>query len=226
MVRSNKYIVPVIAVLIGLLIGLGAGQLRINKERKIAQDKLKEAGRKIAYIQKKTADEKAEATIATEQKCRSDLDLFQNEKKTLEGQLEKLSQKTRFQEAKVKEAEETAAGTKKELQEAGKKYAQLAAQSAQNKKDMEHELKKITNEKSALQNELKKTMSNLGHCEKNNAELCIIAQEVVKKYRNKGIGTVILEKEPLTQIKKVDLERLTQKYLGDIEQQKIRKRSN
>jgi hypothetical protein len=46
----------------------------------------------------------------------------------------------------------------------------------------------------------------------------------VKAYKNKGIGAAILEKEPLTQIKKVELEQLTQKYKEEIEKLRITKK--
>jgi hypothetical protein len=63
----------------------------------------------------------------------------------------------------------------------------------------------------------------LSSCEESNASLCIIGEELVKAYKNKGITTAILEKEPLTQIKKVELEQLAQKYKENIEQLKIKK---
>lgn len=220
----KKYIVPAAAVVIGLIIGLGLGQLQIKKEQRVFQEKIKEANKKIAFIQRKMVEEKAEATAATEQKCRSDLDLLQKEKDVQAGQLGKLKDQTHSLEAKIdsmtKEAEAVSVRTKKELQEAGQKYAQAA----RHNKDLEDGLKKVTGEKGALQAELKKTTRNLDRCETNNANLCIIAEELVKAYRNKGIGASILEKEPLTQIRKVELEQLTQKYREDIEQQKIRKK--
>ena len=46
----------------------------------------------------------------------------------------------------------------------------------------------------------------------------------MKAYKNKGVKDAILEKEPLTQIKKVELEQLAQKYKEEIEQQKIKKK--
>ena len=119
---------------------------------------------------------------------------------------------------KTKEADELTAKNKKELQDAGKKYDQAIQQN----KDSEHNLKKVNGEKDKLQAQLKKTAKALKSCKENNAALCVIGEELVKAYKNKGITTAILEKEPLTQIKKVELEQLTQKYKENIEQLKIK----
>jgi len=222
--QLQKIIIPIVAIVIGLMIGLGIGQLQMKKEQKISQDRMKEASKKIAFIQKKMEEEKTEATASVEQKCQSDLDKLQNEKKALSGQLVKLKEQARNLEAKIeakiKEADELTAKNKNELQDAGKKYDQVA----QHNKDLERDLKKVKGEKDALQAQLKKTIQNLKSCEASNANLCIIGEELVKAYKNKGVKDAILEKEPLTQIKKVELEQLAQKYKEEIEQQKIKKK--
>jgi chromosome segregation ATPase len=223
MAQLQKFIIPVVAVIIGLIIGLGIGQYQLKKEQKISQDRMKEASKKISFIQKKMADEKTEATTSIEQKCQGDLDKMQNEKKALGGQLVKLKEQARNLEAKIeakiKEADELTARNKKELQEAGKKYDQAA----QRTKELERDLKKVNGEKDALKAQLKKTTQKLSSCEESNANLCIIGEELVKAYKNKGVKDALLEKEPLTQIKKVELEQLAQKYKENIEQLKIKK---
>ena len=222
--QLQKIIIPIVAIVIGLMIGLGIGQLQMKKEQKISQDRMKEASKKIAFIQKKMEEEKTEATASVEQKCQSDLDKLLNEKKALGEQLVKLKEQFRNLEAnlevKFKEANELIAKNKKELQDEGKKYDQAAKQN----KDLERDLKKVKGEKDALVAQLKKTKQNVSSCEENNANLCIIGEELVKAYRNKGVKDALLEKEPLTQIKKVELEQLAQKYREEIEQQKIKKK--
>ena len=229
----SKIMFPIVALMVGLIIGLGIGRLQVQKEQKVSQDKMKEANKKIAYIQKKMADEKNEATVSVEQKCQSDLDRLQSEKKALEVQLGKareqarsleakmegeMKEQARNLEAKLKQAEEVSAKTRKELQEEKQKYAQAS----QHGKDLEREQEKMMTEKKALQAELEKTTRNLGRCEVNNAKLCIIAEEVVNAYRNKGVGAAILQKEPLTEIKKVELEQLAEKYRQEIDRQRIK----
>lgn len=220
--QLKKVIIPIVAIVIGLSIGLGVGHLQLKKEQKILQDKIKESGKKMAFIQKKMGEEKDEATASLGQKCQSDTDKMQNEKKALSAQLTKLKEQKKELDARIetknKETEDLIAKNKKDLQEAGKKYDQAIQQN----KDLERNLKKVNGEKDNLQAQLKKTTKALKSCKENNAALCIIGEELVKAYKNKGITTAILEKEPLTQIKKVELEQLTQKYKENIEQLKIK----
>ena len=218
--QLKKIMIPVVAAVVGLIIGLGVGQFQIKKEQKVFQNKIKEANKKMTFLQKKMTEEKTEATTSIERKYQTDLDKLQEEKKALGGQMGKFKEQARNLEAKIKETDEASAKTKKELQELGQKYTQAT----QHNKDLERDLKKMAGEKGALQAELKKTTQNLGTCAANNAKLCVIAEDLVKAYRNKGIGTALLEKEPLTQIKKVEMEQLTQKYREEIDQQKIKKK--
>ncbi|MBI5237020.1 MAG: hypothetical protein HY887_01165 [Deltaproteobacteria bacterium] len=221
-----KIIISIVALTIGLIIGFGVSHVQIKKEEKVFQDKIKEANKKIAFIQKKMADEKTEATASMEQKYQGDLDKLdklRNEKKTLGGHLEKLKEQLQKLEMKVKESDEASARTKKESDETSARTKKEIQEMERNNKDLDHKLKKIAGEKQTVQAELKKTTQDLDHSESNNAKLCIIAEELVKKYRNKGLGTILMEKEPLTQIKKVELEQLTRKYHEEIEQLKIKK---
>ena len=214
---QKKHIISAAALAIGLIIGLGVGHIQINKEQKICQERIREANKKVAYFQKKMAEDKTEAMSSleqNEQKCRSDLDKLQltlrNERKTLTGQLGAVREQVQKLEMQAKASEEASTKIKKELRE-----------TAQSNKELETGLKKTTGEKQALQSELKKKTQDLAHCASNNAALCIIADELLTKYRNKGIGAAILEREPIVQVKKVELEQLTQKYREEIEQQKI-----
>jgi len=220
MSQLKKILIPAAAVVVGLVIGLGIGQFQLKKEQKIFQDKIKEASRRMTYLQKKMADEKNETTAAMEGRHQAELKKIQDEKNVLGGQLGKLKEQAGGLEKKIKEADEVIARTRKELQDVHQKYAQAT----QCGKDLERDLKKARGEKEALQGELKAATRSLNQCQKHNANLCIIAEDLVKAYRNKGVGAAILEKDPLLQIKKVDLEHLTQKYREEIEQQKIKKK--
>lgn len=220
MPQMQKIIPFAVALAIGLLMGLGVGQMQVKKEQKIGQDKLKERDRKIAFIQQKMSDEKTEATSSLEQKYRDDVNKLQialNAAKknagAVNGQVAALNEQVRKLEQRITLADEAAAKTKQELHEAQR-----------NAKDLDRELKKTAGEKQTLQADLKKTTRELGTCSSNNAELSLIAEELVKKYKDKGLGAVLLEKEPLTQVRKVELEQLSSQYQEEIEQKKITKK--
>jgi hypothetical protein len=217
---QKKHMIPAAALAIGLIIGLGVGYVQIKKEQNICQDKLKEANKKVAFFQKKMSEDKTEAMAAleqNEQKCRSEFDKLQltlhNERKALAGQLGALKEQAQKLEMQAKASEEASTKVKKELREM-----------EQSNKELEQGLKKTAGEKQSLQTDLKKSTKDLAHCASDNAELSIIADELLTKYRNKGVGAALLEKEPLIQVKKVELEQLTQKYREEIEQQRLNKK--
>jgi DNA repair exonuclease SbcCD ATPase subunit len=58
-------------------------------------------------------------------------------------------------------------------------------------------------------------------CERNNAELVGIANEVLERYRNKGIWAAVRDNEPLLGIHRVKLETLAQQYHAQIVDRKI-----
>ena len=221
MIKLNeiqKIAVPFVALAIGLIIGLGVCHFQIQKEQKISQGKIAEANKKVAFMQKKMAEEKNETVASMEQQYKSDLEKLQKEKDALAGQTGKMKAQAQTLEAKISEADKEAVRMKKELQERESKVAQVV----QHNKDLDGSLKKVTGEKQTLQAEWQKTTKNLSQCTTNNARLAILSEEILKNYRNKGLGTILLENEPLTQLKKVELEKLTQQYREQIEQQKIK----
>jgi ABC-type transporter Mla subunit MlaD len=213
--QRNK--IPLVALAIGLLIGSGMGYMKLSKERSIFQDKMKDANKKIAYIQKKAAEEKNETTASLEQRYQGELEKLQkalsHEKKAKDEQVAKLTEQAQKLEKQAKDTEEALSKTRKELQETAKAN-----------KELDHNLKKTTTERQSLQADLKKTTRDLGQCIANNADLIIISEELVSKYKDKGLGAVILAKEPITQVKKVELEQLAQQYRDEIEQRKLKKK--
>ena len=226
-----KIVIPLVALSVGLIVGLGLGNSKIKKEQKFYQDKIKEANRRIAFLQEKMTEEKSGA-VSVEQQCQGELDKLdklQNEKKALGEQLARLKEQLQPLEMKAKDSDEASAKAKKlemkvkELDEASAKTKKELQEMERSSKDLDREVKKVTGEKQALQAELKKKDQDFGQCVTNNAELCIIADELLKKYQNKGIGAVILQKEPLTQIEKVELEKIVQQYQEEIGQRKIKK---
>ncbi len=219
--QIQKIIVPAVALAIGLIIGLGICYFQVQKEQKIFQGKIAEANKKIAFIQKKMAEEKNQTVASMEQQYQSDLDKLQKEKIALGGQVGKFKATVEKLDKKIAEADKEDARLKKEFQEKESKYSQAV----QNNKELDSSLKKVTGEKQTLQVQQQQTTKDLGQCTSNNAKLIIISDELLTKYRKKGLGTMLLQNEPLTQIKKVELEKLTDQYQDEIDQQKIKKNS-
>ncbi len=64
---------------------------------------------------------------------------------------------------------------------------------------------------------------DLDTCRNHNAKLCIIADEMLKKQQSRSAVGTLIQNEPLTQIGRVELEKLTQEYQDKIEQEKLKK---
>ncbi len=228
--KLPRILIAIAAVIVGLVVGLVLGNVRIKKEQRVFQDKIVEAKRKIAFLEKRMEEEKGLAAASVEQGSQDELNnvtKLADDNKALSERVRKLSGQIQALETKAKASEELAARSGKELltMERGKKDLEQELQkTAEAKQSLEADLKKNKAEKQALAAEFRKTSQSLGRCESHNAALCLIAEELVDKYRKKGVGTILMQKEPLTQIGKVELEHLVQKYREEIEQQKINKK--
>ncbi|OGP13036.1 MAG: hypothetical protein A2052_04030 [Deltaproteobacteria bacterium GWA2_54_12] len=221
--RFKKFIVPVVALAVGLAIGLGVGNANVKKEQKAFEVKLKDANRKMASVKRKMSEEKSETAALMEQQCQAELEKLEGEKMAAHGQLLKARELAKTLGVKVKEAEETTARGKKESDEALARARKALQELEAASNELDNKLKKTSSEKQYLHAELAKTVKNLDKSVADNARLCVIAEELVKKYNDKGFGTVIMEKEPLTKFKRVELEQFVKKYREEIDSLKIKK---
>ena len=216
--KSLQLKIPVLALTAGLIIGFGASHIGSQKKEEVLQTKIKEASRQIALLQKRMMEEKTAATDSIEEKYRADLLMLRDENKSLEGQLRKSKERLQMLETKTRESDEAYAKARKESDEAIDRNKKKIQEMERNISRLDNELKKVTAEKQALQAELKETARDLERSEANNVRLCVIAEELVRKYREKGLGAILIEKEPLTKIGKVELEQLIDEYREKINQ--------
>ncbi|MBQ0719279.1 MAG: hypothetical protein KBT88_12985 [Gammaproteobacteria bacterium] len=79
------------------------------------------------------------------------------------------------------------------------------------------ENKKIENQRLALVDNITQLNSQLNHQLENNRRLVAISNELVSRYKGKGVFAVLKNQEPLTQLSKVAMENLVQEYQFEIE---------
>ena len=70
--------------------------------------------------------------------------------------------------------------------------------------------------------ELKSLVQNYDKCADNNIRLYHIGDELIKRYRDKGFTGTLLQNEPFTQVKKVELEKLVENYKERIDREKLK----
>jgi chromosome segregation ATPase len=214
--------------------GLGYGYFKLDKERRAFQNHIDNLEKKAILLQKKYAEKKAAETHLIRTKLylegqkrtlEGDLEKIEKERKSLLGEQEKLRERISGLENRasnsdnrVKEFSGVIAKLKEEYEDLEKKHRKAIM-------NRENRIAEITDEKEKMESELRNTLDavhrQVDRCESHNARLCVIASELVEKYKNKGVMTSILQEEPFTQIEKVEMENLLQEYRDKIETQRL-----
>ncbi len=224
MMRSLLRVALVVAALVvGILAGFGYEHYQLEKQSKIYQDKLNESNKKFAIMQKKYTDERT-LDFSLERQKKSALEetaKIRKDNEALAETVEKVKADVLAAEEQNKGAAEKLSLFRSELDAAGKKLNEAALAVS----ERETEIKRLSAEQQALQANLKKNQEGLERCEGNNARLCIIACDILEKYENKGVLTAIAQNEPLTQLKKVELEKYIQQYSQLIDQERVKKQN-
>lgn len=142
---------------------------------------------------------------------------LQQEKQTLADQLEALNKEN----AALKAA---TAKTEKELNASRKTSANTAqalqaAQLAQATKEQEltEALQNKQRETDTLTADLTRHREQLGVCVANNKKLYEVGRELLQRYQDKGVMDALLQREPITQLKRVQMETLAEDVSGKLE---------
>jgi chromosome segregation ATPase len=216
--------------------GLGYGYFKLHKERRAFEADMDYLERKTALLQKKYAEKKAAETHLLRTKLylegqkralQSEVNKMEEEKESLLEEQKKLKKRITGLEDKASSSGDRAkalsaviAKLKKEQEEIKKKHRKAIA-------EREERIAEVKAEKEKMESELRNTLDTvhreLDRCESHNARLYVIAEELVERYKNKGVMTSILQEEPFTQIEKVEMENLLQEYRDEIERQKLAK---
>ncbi len=78
-------------------------------------------------------------------------------------------------------------------------------------------LKKTEQEKASLADDLAGKDAIIAEHAKNNARLYQINMELLEEYKNKGVMDAMMQKEPLTQLKRVEIEAIGEKYRNEMD---------
>ena len=229
----KKILAGVLGLVVGLSLGLIYGHMQLAGEEKAHQTKLKEMSQRVSQAQRKFAEERNLQTSLEDEKqaVQSQLDALQKEKdrailenKQLKGKvdlLDAVNARAASLDKKVASLETRASSLDEKNTQLSDRLAKVEGertgldqrqkQTFQTLQEREKELKQLTVD----------SQRKYDQCADHNARLYVIAQELIRKYESKGVVGSLLEKEPITQIKKVELEKLKQDYKDKIDQQKL-----
>jgi chromosome segregation ATPase len=223
---GTLYLVVLIAI---LAISILYGNYRIEKQRVRMQGEIDKAMQKAEMVQRRYVEQKA----VSESLQRMQISL-EGKKSALQAELSKTKEALTKLEgdftntgniyAKCIEDFKRLSDEKKGLEVKLKEEVSLLAKTKKEQDEFVARLKSESEERiSELDSSLKSFQSRLENCIKKNARLCIIADELLKRYEDKGVISAIMSKEPVTQMERVELEKLVQEYREEINKQKEKK---
>ena len=137
-------------------------------------------------------------------------DTLQTENLKLKGELEALNRKL----DDVKKSSEAALGKSRGS------YASLN----ENFQETKQNLLKVETEKNQLQETIGEQAQLIVSCEDKNARMVLINRELLAHYEKKGPLDAMLQREPLTQLKRVEIENIAQEYQEKIDQLEFKKK--
>lgn len=229
--------VKVVCILLLLSVGtgfvLGYNHIKLIKERTSLQQEVKGLNKKVVLLQRKYAEKKAlteqhlrEKSALAGQKRALEVEIERlgkenksmfDENKALNALKKKLKNETLSLKAKIEKLSENYSKVKTELADLELRYGRVVM-------GFDQDLKRMAAEKKTLESEVRKERHKFNRCETKNAKLCLIANELIEKYQNKGIVGTLIQKEPFTQLKKVEIEKFMQEYKEKIEEQELERK--
>lgn len=218
---------PILLILLGLTIGTGAMYLKLRSERSAYEAQIADRDNRFSLLKGKYMEEKARATgllrvkTTLEGKMRAlqgDISRLEEEKDALVAKCEAvkatMKQNTGALQAELDE-------TQRRLAESRKKHDALRQKYEETVTELSARVSELTRASDRLDADLKSTAYQLRRCESHNAKLADIGTELLGRYAEKGVFDTVLEKEPFTGIKKVEVEQLIQEYQEKIDDQKL-----
>jgi chromosome segregation ATPase len=229
--RRSKIIVRVsVFALIGICGFLGYQDYQLHTAKKSLESQIVQLNRKMSALKRKYAEEKARvaavqrAKLAVEaQKREAELKLatlkkenqeLLNSQNNIEEQLQK---RTKRYETKIARLTEHLSEIKSQLKEMKTRLKTASKTIA--KRDAE--VDRMSEEIQSLEADIETKRREIERVRGHNKNLVTIAEEILLRYEQKGTGQIILHKEPLTQLKKVEFEHLRQEYLDKIDKEAL-----
>ncbi|MGD0231891.1 MAG: hypothetical protein ABSC19_16310 [Syntrophorhabdales bacterium] len=223
----KRYLLLVPAVLLGLALGLGYGHVQTQNLKKADQARIKEINQRLTQSQRRYAQGMAERSSLEDgmQAIQAETEKVRQEKERLLAENKGLTTRAALLASSIASLEKKNALSEAKSASLESKNGQLTGSMAKTEADhhaLEQKERHTFQTLQEREKELKALNRKYDQCAEHNARLYVIGDELIKRYQNKGVVTTLLEKEPVTQIKRVELEKLARDYKEKIDQQKIK----
>lgn len=198
-----------------LVLGGAYGLFSLYSQRNALNREVAELNNMVVQLKNKYAEQKSMAEAMLRAKQAADSGSREAERLKLEN--EKLQEEKQRGEQALARQEGQMTELKDRFAQQRSAFDKLKEESNQSILEKKQKITELTSERDALKASLNQETGQHARCKKNNAELAALSTEVVKKYKNKGVLGSIVKGEPLTQLKKVEHEKLCQEYLDTID---------
>lgn len=186
----------------------GASDERLNRQRELllsVQQQLQEASEQVSTLE----EEKKKLTLDLEQATKT--------AKNATAKAMRLTKKLKEEQATRKQTENELIGTKQKLAETAAQLAETAKSLAQTSNNLEQ----MGTEKKKLETIKANNEREIAICQDKNAKLYGYGRELMTKYENKSCADSLIQTEPFTGLKKVEIENLLENYRDKLDDQRI-----
>lgn len=219
MLRIIVRVLVIVALIgAGLAAGLGYGHLLLGRQQRVYEKEIHAMNWRVQMLLKRSSQERVARYRAEDQN------------RALLAQLDKLKKDGGDQAEKIKKLEADAQASAEKLKDMTDQAAQMkAARDAVSARlaaalktgeNLQSRVGLLAKCQKTLETSLAKVNKDLDACTNDNAGLCNIAHQILNKEQSGNTLDRILQNEPLTQLGKVRLEKLTQKYKDKIDKNK------
>jgi chromosome segregation ATPase len=218
---------------LGLTAGGGYGHLQLEKTRTALEGEIQDLEQRGDALKRKYSEQKALVGQFMRTKARlegqnrtlqKELEEIKAEKQSAQGTSSALRAEIEKKERTIASLNENITKFEQNLEEAQRKRKLEAATHQEALKQKEQERAELEREKEEIQAALERSRRENDWCRDRNAQLCMIANELVERYKNKGVGDALAQKEPFTQVKQVEFEKLVQEYQDRIDELRLKSR--
>jgi len=220
--QTNKKTILVSCAFALLLTGLGAlGFLHrsLIKERNGLLIDRATLEQKAAMLKKSYSEQKAQAESSQKARQAAEAKMARANQLLIhqEAQVKDLQAKVEELEAQWEKRDESDREQQEQVRQAIDQWKAKVEELQANNREQKVKITElegiVASTKSALENE---TAQHKG-CREKNTKLAAISMELTDSYQQKGVVDVLKTSEPLTQLKKVELEKLVQEYQDRID---------
>ncbi len=224
--RPKRLLVGVAGVLVGLALGMGYGHVQLQGQQKAHQAKIREINQRLSQAQRKYVqgmaaqaglEEEKQQGLAEAEGLRKEKEGLAAENRTLKSRADSLASLAASLEEKRALSEARAVSQESK----NRQTATLLTKTEADRNGLEQKQRQTSQALQEREKELKVLIPKYDRCVENNVRLYHLGDELIRQYQDKGLMRTLAQKEPFTQIKKVELEKLVQDYRDKIDQQKF-----